>query len=508
MGEEKTVHQNGGGDSCPTGIEGLDDILAGGLPCNSLYLIQGDPGSGKTTLALQFLLEGMRRGESVFYITLSETRRELLRSAASHGWSLEGLPLLELSALDAITRPEARSTLFHPSEVELNQLIQALFDEARKIRPARVVLDSVSELQLMAETPLRYRRQLLRLKHEFVKYKSTVLLLDDTVHEARVSAEPHTQSIAHGVIELTQQVQDYGITRRRLRVCKLRGLQFREGFHDLTIVKGGLRVFPRLIPGDYHVRLQHKTMPSGVRELDALLGGGLDFGTTTLILGQAGTGKTSVAMHYAEQMARRRERSIIFSFDESFSVLRTRAKALGLDLEKHLASGLITAQQVDPAELSPGEFAQRVVRSVKEGCKLVVIDSLNGYLYAMPGEKYLHNQLHELSAYLNQQGVLTVFILAQHGLAGPTEAPVEISYLADTVITLRFFEAAGAMKQAIAVLKKRSGYHERTIREFSLESGRGIRLGQPLKEFQGILSGSPIFHGSVQQILTPSDAVH
>jgi len=383
-----------------------------------------------------------------------------------------------------------------------------LLEEARKIRPTRVVLDSVSELKLMAETPLRYRRQVLRLRQEFVKHKSTVVLLDDTIQEMQLCTEPHTQSIAHGVIELTQHAPEYGITRRRLRVAKLRGVQFHEGFHDFTIVRGGLRVFPRLIAAAHHKAVHHEAMSSGVKELDLLLGGGLDFGTTTLILGQAGTGKTSVALHYADQMAKRGEGSIIFSFDENLSLLRTRAAALGLNLQKHLASGLIKAQQVDPAELSPGEFARRIVGAVKEGCKLVVIDSLNGYLYAMPGEKYLHNQLHELSAYLNQQGALTIFIMAQHGLAGPAEAPVEISYLADTVVTLRFFEAGGSMKQAIAVLKKRSGNHERTIREFKLESGKGIRLGQPLKEFQGILSGTPVFQGNTQQILTPSDAVH
>jgi len=507
MGEEKTIHRNGGSDLCPTGVEGLDDVLAGGLPRNSLYLVQGDPGSGKTTLALQFLLEGVRRGENVFYITLSETRRELQQTAASHGWSLDGMAMLELSDLEVLTRPEGQ-TVFHSSELELHQVSQRLHGEVHKIQPKRIIFDSLSELRLMAETPLRYRRYLLNLKQEYAKYQSTVLLLDDDSGETRSEVDPHVQSIAHGVIEVAQDTPDYGITRRRLRVRKLRGVKFREGFHDFTIVKGGLRVFPRLIAAEHHARFDHKPRPSGIRELDDLLGGGLDYGTTTLILGQAGTGKTSIALHYAVQMARQGEPSVIFAFDETLDVLRWRAKELGLNLEKYLANGTITAQQVDPAELTPGEFANRIIGLTRDGCKMVVIDSLNGYLNSMPGEKYLSNQLHELSSYLNQQGIVTVFILAQHGLLAGAEAPVDISYLADTVVNLRFFEAAGTVKQAIAVVKKRSGHHERTIREFRLESGKGIRVGPPLQEFQGVLTGTPMFYGNAHQILTPSDAVH
>jgi circadian clock protein KaiC len=291
-------------------------------------------------------------------------------------------------------------------------------------------------------------------------------------------------------------------------VRKLRGVKFREGFHDFSIVKGGLRVFPRLVAAEHHTRFNHQPRPSGIKELDDLLGGGLDYGTTTLILGQAGTGKTSIALHYAVQMASHGESSALFAFDETLNVLRARAQELGLNFEKFLAKGLITAQQVDPAELSPGEFANRIVGLVQGGCKMVVIDSLNGYLNSMPGEKYLNNQLHELSSYLNQQGIVTVFILAQHGLLAGAEAPVDISYLADTVVNLRFFEAAGAVRQAIAVIKKRSGHHERTIRELRLETGKGIRLGPPLQEFQGILSGTPLFHGPAHQILNPTDAVH
>lgn len=507
MGEEITLQKNGSGEFCPTGVEGLDDILAGGLPRNSLYLVQGEPGSGKTTLALQFLLEGMRRGEGILYITLSETRRELEKTAVSHGWSFEKMPMLELSDMEVLSRSEGQ-TVFHSSELELNQVSQRVLNEVHKIQPKRIVFDSLSEFRLLAETPLRYRRHLLNLKQECAKYKSTVLLLDDNSGYARTEVDPHVQSIVHGVFEVGQDTPDYGITRRRLRVRKLRGVKFREGFHDFTIVKGGLRVFPRLIAAEHHARFNHKPRPSGIKELDDLLGGGLDYGTTTLIVGQAGTGKTSVALHYAVQLAKQGESSVIFAFDETLNLLRARAKELGLNLEKFLANATITAQQVDPAELSPGEFAHRIVGLVRRGCKMVVIDSLNGYLNSMPGERYLSSQLHELSSYLNQQGVVTVFILAQHGLLAGVESPVDISYLADTVVHLRFFEAAGAVKQAIAVIKKRSGYHERSIREFRLETGDGIRVGPPLQEFQGILTGWPMFQGNAHQILTPSDAVH
>ena len=384
----------------------------------------------------------------------------------------------------------------------------------------------------MAETALRYRRQLLTLKQQFAKFKSTVLLLDDKMNKRGV-IDPHVLSLTHGVIDMEQLSPDYGTSRRRLRVSKLRAVKFREGYHDYIIATGGLRVFPRMIAAEHRVDFRHGAVSSGIKELDALCGGGLDRGTTTLILGQAGTGKSTLALQYAVQMADQGERSMIFTFDETRSVMLSRAKALGFELEKAIESGTITVQQVDPAELSPGEFAVRILdgvkagcklgaitvqqvapaelspgefavrilRGVEAGCKLVAIDSLNGYLNAMPGEKYLNNQLHELCTCLNQQGVVTILVLAQHGLAAAAEAPVDLSYLSDTVVNLRYFEAYGEVKQAITVVKKRSGGHEKSIREFKLMSGKGIVIGEPLKQFQGVLTGVPVFRGSEKQIL-------
>jgi circadian clock protein KaiC len=504
--EAGSSKQNTGGDArCPSGVEGLDEILAGGLPADCFYLVQGDPGSGKTTLALQFLLEGVRRGEKVLYITLSETKEELLKVARSHGWSLDNIPLVELSAIESLLQPEAQTTVFHPSEMELGKLTGVLLEETRKIKPVRVVFDSLSEFRLIAETPLRYRRQLLNLKQQFARYHSTVLLLDDKMGE-EMGIDPHVLSLTHGVIGMEQLSPDYGASRRRLRVLKMRGLKYREGYHDYEIVSGGLRIFPRLVAAEHRANFKREPVPSGIRELDQLFGGGPDRGTTTLILGPAGTGKSTLALQYATQMARGGECSAVFAFDETRDVLMARMGSLGSDFTRHVDNGKIMVQQVDPAELSPGEFAVRILQQVRNGCKLVMIDSLNGYLNSMPGEKYLTNQLHELCSYLNQQGIVTFLILPQHGLVGANETPVDLSYLADTVVTLRYFEANGEVKQALAVIKKRSGPHEKTIREFKLESGAGIRIGPPLKDFQGVLTGVPVFHGASQQIMKESDA--
>jgi circadian clock protein KaiC len=493
-------------ECCSTGVAGLDGILGGGFPRGSFFLIRGDPGSGKTTLALQFLLEGVRCGEAVFYITLSETRNELFDVAHSHGWSLERIPLLELSAIEQLLHPEERTTVFHPSEVELNKVSKLLIDEVSKVRPARVVFDSLSEFRLLAETALRYRRELLNLKRHFAEYKSTVLLLDDKMEMSGIGGDPHVLSLSHGVIDMEQVSPDYGTSRRRLRVVKLRGVKFREGYHDYTIVTGGLRVFPRLVAAEHLGKIPLESVSSGIKELDDLFGGGLDRGTTTLILGTVGTGKSTLALQYAKQMASKGDRGIFFAFDETRVIMLGRAKKLGLDLEEYVENGLITVQQVDPAEVSPGEFADRIQKEVEGGCQLVIIDTLNGYLNAMPGEKYLNNQLHELVTYLNQKGVLTILVLAQHGLVAAAEAPIDLSYLSDAVVLLRFFEAAGEVKQSIAVIKKRSGPHEKTIREFKVQDGKGLWVGQPLKGFQGVLTGVPVFRSSDEEIIPVSDA--
>lgn len=490
---------------CPTGLQGLDAITNGGLPSRCFYLVQGDPGSGKTTLALQFLFEGVRRKETVLYITLSEVREELERVVNSHGWSLDGIPLLEFSAIELLSQPESQTTVFHASEMELGKVSQLLRDEISKHHPKRVVFDSLSEFRLLAETPLRYRRQLMNLKQELARQGSTVLLLDDKMESNRMGSDPHVLSLTHGVIEMEQLSPDYGKSRRRLRVMKMRGVRFSEGYHDYIIETGGIRVFPRLVASEHHVDFRRESVPSSSPPLDDLLGGGLDRGTTTLIMGPAGTGKSTLALHYACSMAERGDRSLIFTFDETRDTMMARARALGLRLEEHIDNGRILVQQVDPAEISPGEFAGRIREGVEEGAKLVAIDTLNGYLNSMPGERYLANQLHELSAYLNQQGIVTIFTLALHGLVAAFEAPVDLSYLADTVVSLRYFEAAGAVKKAISVIKKRSGQHEETIREFTLVTGSGIHIGDPLKAFQGVLSGIPTFRGSEKQIMQPND---
>ncbi len=498
---KKPVSSEATSSLCSTGAVGFDDILAGGLPANCFYLIQGDPGSGKTTLALQFLLEGLRQGESVFYVTLSETEAELLTVARSHGWTLDDVQLLELSSIEPFLRPDEQTTVFHPSEVEMNKVTDLLLGKIHRLQPRRIVFDSLSEFRLMAEKPLRYRRQLLRLKQEFARCGSTVLLLDDKMDNSAIGSDPHILSLAHGVVELEQLAPDYGRSRRRLRVIKLRGVAFREGYHDYIIETGGLRAFPRLIAAEHHTQFRQEPVSSGNRKLDTLLGNGLDRGTTALIQGSAGTGKSTLAMRYAAQMAGRGERSLVFVFDESRSLVLSRTAELGIDIAPHVESGLITIQQVDPAEISPGEFAYRIIAGVEAGCRLVIVDSLNGYLCAFPGERSLNMQLHELSAYLNQQGVLTLFILAKNGLSAPGKEAVDLSYLADTVVNLSYFETGSAIKKAISVIKKRSGAHERTSREFAIEPGCGIQIGEPLQAFEGVFPGLPKFYGRPDQAM-------
>lgn len=480
-----------------TGSAGLDQILEGGFPANRLYLLEGDPGTGKTTLALQFLLEGARRKEPVLYVTLSETKEELTAVARSHGWSLEGVNLHELVPPEESLKTESQYTIFHPSEVELGETTRAVIEEVERIQPRRVVFDSLSEMRLLARDPLRYRRQILALKQFFAGRKSTVLLLDD---RTSADADLQVQSIAHGVLMLEQLELDYGAERRRLRVSKLRGSRFLGGFHDFTIRTGGVEVFPRLVAAGRGSEFKPEAVASGVAELDALLGGGLDRGTATLVLGPAGSGKSSLATHFAAAAAARGERAAAFIFDEGVNTYLHRAAGLGIDLRAEVEAGHLTVQQVDPAELSPGEFAHAVCEAVERSARLVVIDSLNGYLQAMPDERFLTAQMHELLTFLNQKGVVTLLVMAQHGFLGSMSSPVDVSYLADTVVLLRYFEAAGAIRRAISVVKKRTGRHEDTIREMRLSASRGVEVGEPLTAFRGVLTGVPVLNeGTVKK---------
>jgi circadian clock protein KaiC len=472
-----------------TGIAGLDHILNGGFTAHRIYLVEGDPGAGKTTLALQFLIEGRRAGESVLYVSLSETNEELEQVARSHGWSLEGIHTHELMALSEAVRPETRSRLFHPSDVELADTMRAILSEVERRKPTRVVLDSLSEMRLLAQDRLRYRREVLALKQFFIGRNCTVLLLDD-----RTAADNDLQlhSLAHGVLTLQHLAQEYGAERRRLRVMKMRGSPFRGGYHDFLIRTGGLEVFPRLVAAEHHGEVAPQPLQSGIAALDALLGGGLDRGTSALLMGPAGAGKSSIAVQFAVAAAKRGERSAIFAFDEGRATLLKRSAGLGMDLREPLESGRVRVQQIDPAELSPGEFTQRIRRAVeRDGVRIVVIDSLNGYMNAMPEERYLTVQLHELLTYLGQRGVVTLMVVAQMGLLGHgMQTPIDASYLADTVIALRYFEAAGQIRRAVSVIKKRSGFHEDTLREMTLGAG-GLRVGQPLSEYHGVFSGIP-----------------
>ncbi len=473
---------------CSMGIEGLDEILGGGLPRDRFYLVHGNPGVGKTTLALQFLLDGVRRGEKCLYITLSETKEELESIARSHKWSLDGITLFELSAMEYQLSSENQNTVFHPSELELNQTTAVLLNEIDRLKPARVVFDSLSEMRLLAQSPLRYRREMLALKTFFIGRKCTALLLDDNTGEKN---ELQVQSIAHGVIQLTKELSDYGTVRHQVEVLKIRGVAFRKGTHDYTIQTGGLVVYPRLISAQHRTEFHKEVFPSGLPEFDQLLGGGFDRGTSNVIMGPAGTGKSTLAMQFMAEAARRQERSAVLSFDENVGVAIARATSLNIDFGQGLNSGAIVAQQIDPAELSPGELAQRVKDLVeKQNIRVLVIDSLNGYMNAMPGERYLTLQLHEMLAYLSNKGVLAIMTLAQHGLVGSMHSPLDLTYLADTIVLMRFFEHHGGIKKALSVIKKRSGLHESTIREFSSASGRLV-VGPALTEFQGVLTGVP-----------------
>lgn len=482
-----------------TGIQGLDDILRGGFVRNRFYLIEGEPGTGKTTLGMQFLLEGARHGEKVLYIALSETNEELREVAGSHAWQLDDISIFELSALEQQLALESQNTLFHPAEVELTQTTQILLSEIERISPSRLVLDSLSELRQLAQNPLRFRRQILALKQFFAKRNCTVLILDDLTSDA---PDLQVQSIAHGVICLQRLSPEYGAERRRLSVRKLRGVDFRGGYHDYVIRQGGLSVFPRLVAAEHRNFLPQRSILSGLPEMDELLGAGLDSGTSTLILGPSGSGKSLLALQFVRAATLRKENVAMYVFDENVGTACTRAEGLGIPLRDMLSEGYVQLSQIDPAELSPGEFAQKIRSEVEvRRAKLVVIDSLNGYLHSMPAEKYMMIQLHELLSYLSQQDVTTILVYTQHGMFGQMSSPIELTYISDTVILLRYFEAFGAVRKAISVIKKRTGPHEDTIREFSI-GGQGLQVGAPLQEFSGILTGVPTYKAYSREALT------
>lgn len=477
-----------------TGITGLDDVLEGGFPQGHFFLIEGEPGSGKTTLGLQYLMAGAKNGEKALYVTLSESKAEIEQVARSHRWCLDGVAIFEYTPTEESLQPEDQYSAFHPSEIEFQDTTRTILKQVEETQATRIVIDSLSEIRLLARESLRYRRQVLALKHYFSKRNCTVLLLDD-----RTSSEHdlQLQSIAHGVVFLEKVPRDLGNARRRLHISKMRGSTYREGFHDYTIETGGVVVYPRLVAAEHVEPSEEGQVPSGIAELDALWGGGIERGTSTLIIGPAGSGKSSIAMGYAVAAARRGEFAAFFLFEEWVRTACRRAAGLNTDPAPYLKNGTLHMQQIDPAELAPGEFVQQVRDAVeKQHAKVVVIDSLNGFINAMPEERHLQMQMHELLAFLNQRGVATILVLAQSGLVGTNmTSPVDLSYLADNVLLLRFFEMEGRVRKALSALKKRSGYHEATIRELRMRNGE-ITVGPPLEQFRGILTGVPIYVGS------------
>lgn len=471
-----------------TGVPGLDTVLGGGYIPSRLYLIEGQPGAGKTTLAMQFLLDGLRKGEKVLYVTLSETAEELNEVAHSHGWSLDGAVLHEIVPGDEQFDPSEQYTVFHPSEVELADATRRLLECVEQVQPTRLVFDSMAELRLLAGSPLQFRRQVLALKQFLTGRRCTVLLLDDSVDAGQGL---HVQTIVHGVINLEQASSEFGSDRRRLRVRKFRGRRFIEGVHDYIIRTGGITVFPRLVAADQEAVPNQTQISTQHDALDLLLGGGIDQGSSTLVVGAAGTGKSSLSTYFAMAAAHRGERSAMFLFDESVRSILVRSAGLGFDLQRHVDDGLVELRTVDPAQLSPGEFFQLIRDAVEQrDCRLIVIDSLNGFMSAMPGENFLTVMLHELLAYLGLRGVTTFLVAAQLGLIGTMRNAIDVSYLADNVVMLRYFEADGEVRRAISVLKKRMGTHERTIRDFAL-SGQGLMIGEPLRDYRGVLTGVP-----------------
>ena len=477
------------------GIPGLDAVLGGGLTRARLYLLEGKPGTGKTTASLQFLLDGVRQGERSLYITMSETEAELRETASSHGWTLDGVDVFELVAPESLLDENQQQSLLYSSDLELGETTRQMFSTIDRLKPSRIVIDSLSEIRLLAGSVLRYRRQILAMKHYLTRNAATVLMLDDLSAD---TSDNTVQPIAHGVVELEELAPDYGAQRRRLRVLKYRGQAFRGGYHDFNIRVGGVEVFPRLVSLDHKTGFVRTRLASGVAQLDTLLGGGVETGSSTLLLGPAGAGKSLFAVQYVLAAIARGERAAMFVFDEELALLYERTRAMGFDLEGKRDAGALFIEQVDAAELSPGEFAHKVRATVDiNGVKTVVIDSLNGFQAAMPQENQLILHMHELLQYLNRQGATTFLTIAQHGLVGDMKAPVDITYLADTVVLLRYFEAQGRVRRAISCIKKRAGSHEDTIREYRI--GRnGLTVGEPLEMFAGVLRGTPSFVGEAE----------
>jgi len=481
-----------GADDAATGIAGLDDILDGGLKRDRVFLFEGSPGTGKTTAALSFLLAGAAAGERVLYVTLSETEAELRDTATAHGWSLDGVDIFELAPPENLLDEHQQQSLLYSSDLELGETTRLILEAVERVEPSRVVIDSLSEIRLLAQGSLRYRRQVLALKHYFARHGATVVLLDDLTADA---FDKTVHSVAHGVLQLQELAPEYGAERRRIRVLKYRGRKFRGGYHDFTIKTGGLEVYPRLVSLEHRTTFDRKPLLSNIEGLDELLGGGLERGSSCLILGPAGTGKSLLALNFAMAAVARGECAALFVFDEELGLLFERTKAFGMDLEGLRDAGKLIIEQVDAAELSPGGFTARVRRCMAEAnARTVIIDSLNGYQAAMPEESYLLLHIHELLQFLNRRGASTFLTVAQHGLVGEMKSPVDVTYLADTVLLLRYFEAMGQVRRAISVVKKRAGRHERTIREYEIGDG-GLKLGDPLTQFQGVLRGVPDFVG-------------
>ena len=490
-------------DQASTGVEGLDDILGGGLARDRVYLLEGSPGTGKTSTALGFLRAGAKRGERTLYVSLSETEEELRDTARSHGWDLDGVEIFELVPPESLLDEQQQQSLLYSSDLELGETTRLIFDAVERTRPARVVIDSLSEIRLLAQSSLRYRRQVLALKHYFAKHGATVLLLDDLTTD---TLDKTVHSVAHGVIRLEELAPEYGAERRRVRIIKYRGRRFRGGFHDFTIKTGGLEVYPRLVSSEHKTSFPRTPCASGVPGLDDLLGGGVERGSSCLILGPAGTGKSLLAVYFALAAVKRGERAALFIFDEELGLLHARLKPFGIDIEAMVAREELLVQQIDAAELSPGEFTAKVRHCVAAGgISTVIVDSLNGYQAAMPEEKFLTLHIHELLQYLNRQGATTFLTVAQHGLVGDMKAPVDVTYLADTVLLLRYFEAAGHVRRAMSVIKKRAGRHEKTIREFDINDETGLAVGGPLRGFQGVLRGVPDFVGESAKLMGEPD---